>query len=122
SQGRPTCLSSQAPPSPNSNNASAMNAKPRATCEIDGDWEGNLMGTPCVPVGARVSFGARWGSTAKARKAAPCYLHDHSCQASPAAPVHALTRAVGGRNTHSLVARSGKNSVGKNAAMTQLIS
>ena len=46
SQGRPTCLSSQAPPSANITSASANSARPRAVGEIETGGEGNLMGTP----------------------------------------------------------------------------
>ena len=46
------------------------------------------------------------GTNSKARKAAPCYLHDRSCQASAVL----LTRAAIRRKTHSSVARSGEKS------------
>src|SRR5436190_4037625 len=86
SQIRPMCLSSQAPPKLSV--ASANSRKPSAAGEReakvdDGRGRGNLMGTPWRPLGiSRELRPAFRPAMAKVRKAAPCYLHDRSCQAS----------------------------------------
>src|SRR5262245_19861800 len=97
SQGRPMCLSSQAPPMANIVSTRAASAKLRVVREIEGGREGNLMGTPWRPVGSRggasVPTAAR---TQKPLKAAPCYLHDRSCQA----PRWVVTRAANDYHAH----------------------
>ena len=73
-------------PAPNIARASASSAKLRAVGEIEESGEGNLMGTPWQVRGDLARALARTANRlTKARKAAPCYLHDRSCQASPEA-------------------------------------